>query len=77
MSFRVVSSIILTQDFYNIGGEAKEQYGAVPTEWTNIMKYNVLYAPKDSTDKSLPPILVEIQPTLAILSTKTYETPLV
>lgn len=37
---------------------------AVPTEYANLMKSDVLYAPISHRDRDLPPILVEIQHTV-------------
>lgn len=41
---------------------------AVPTEWTNLMKSDVLYAPVSHRDRDLPPILVDIQHTINMKS---------
>ncbi|KAG1448618.1 hypothetical protein G6F46_011302 [Rhizopus delemar] len=37
---------------------------ALPTEWANLMKSDVVYAPISHRDRDLPPILVEIQHTM-------------
>lgn len=44
-----------------VGERAKDKYMAVPTEYANLMKSDVLYAPISHRDRDLPPILVEIQ----------------
>lgn len=63
LSFRFVLHTILTQTLY-VGEHAKDKYMAVPTEWTNLMKSDVVYVPISHRDRDLPPILVEIQHTM-------------
>ncbi|CAO3655857.1 unnamed protein product [Mucor hiemalis] len=62
--------ILLKSEIINIfashfvGEHAKDKYMAVPTEYANLMKSDVLCAPISHRDRDLPPILVEIQHTV-------------
>ncbi|KAG2211049.1 hypothetical protein INT45_007703, partial [Circinella minor] len=47
-----------------IGNSAVGKYRAVPTDWPNRMKSDVVYEPISCRDRELPPILLEIQHTV-------------
>lgn len=57
--FVLLQKTILTQILY-VGEHAKDKYMAIPTEWANSMKSDIVYAPISYRDRDLPPILVEV-----------------